>query len=78
VGFSEECGLLRRPDDEEKALRKVLDMLSARTEHDFSKYKRSTVLRHLWPPMQRMQKAGEVQLHQGRARLCLLKVGSSS
>ena len=40
------------PVEEESALRDVLDVLRKRTGHDFSKYKRSTVLRRLSRRMQ--------------------------
>ena len=40
------------PVEEERALRDVLDVLRKRTGHDFSKYKRSTVLRRLSRRMQ--------------------------
>jgi len=40
------------PADEEKALRSVLDLLAKRTGHDFSKYKRGTILRRLSRRMQ--------------------------
>ena len=40
------------PADEEKALKGILDVLRKRTGHDFSKYKRSTVLRRLSRRMQ--------------------------
>lgn len=40
------------PQDEEKALRGVLDLVRKRTGHDFSKYKRATVLRRLSRRMQ--------------------------
>ena len=45
------------PEDEERALRSVLDLLRKRTGHDFSKYKRSTVLRRLSRRMQLAQQA---------------------
>ena len=38
--------------DEEKALKSVLDLLAKRTGHDFSKYKRGTILRRLSRRMQ--------------------------
>ena len=40
------------PDGEEKALQGVLELLRKRTGHDFSKYKRTTVLRRLSRRMQ--------------------------
>ena len=40
------------PDEEEKALRGVLDVSRARTRHDFSRYKRTTVLRRVSRRMQ--------------------------
>ena len=42
-------------EDEERALRGVLEVLRKRTGHDFSKYKRSTVLRRLLRRMQLAQ-----------------------
>ena len=49
------------PADEDKALRGVLDLLRKRTGHDFSKYKRSTVLRRL---ARRMQLAHQLTIHE--------------
>jgi two-component system CheB/CheR fusion protein len=40
------------PQDEEKSLRQVLDLLRKQTGHDFLKYKRATVLRRLSRRMQ--------------------------
>ncbi|MGE3509979.1 MAG: chemotaxis protein CheB, partial [Vicinamibacterales bacterium] len=42
-----EAACVAPPPDEEKALKDVLEALRKRTGHDFSKYKRSTVLRRL-------------------------------
>lgn len=42
----------RIPEEEDKALRGVLELLRRRTGHDFSKYKRATVLRRLSRRMQ--------------------------
>ena len=47
------------PADEEKALKGILDVLRKRTGHDFSKYKRSTVLRRL---SRRMQLAHQLRI----------------
>ena len=47
------------PEDEERALRGVLELLRKRTGHDFSKYKRNTVLRRL---ARRMQLARQVTI----------------
>lgn len=44
---------------EEKALRDVLELIRKRTGHDFSKYKRSTVLRRL---SRRMQLSGQLAI----------------
>lgn len=46
-------------DIEEKALRDVFDLLRKTTSHDFSKYKRSTVLRRL---SRRMQLTGQTSI----------------
>ena len=49
------------PADEDKALKGVLEVLRKRTGHDFSKYKRSTVLRRL---ARRMQLAHQHTIHE--------------
>jgi two-component system CheB/CheR fusion protein len=46
---------------DDRALRNVLDLLRKRTGHDFSKYKRSTVLRRL---ARRMQLAHQLTIHE--------------
>ncbi len=46
-------------DTEEKALREIFELLRKRTGHDFSKYKRSTVLRRL---SRRMQLSGQLSI----------------
>ncbi len=46
-------------DDEEKAFRKVLEILRRQTRHDFSRYKRNTVMRRL---ARRMQLADQVTI----------------
>ena len=46
-------------DTEEKALRETFELLRKRTGHDFSKYKRSTVLRRL---SRRMQLCGQLSI----------------
>jgi two-component system CheB/CheR fusion protein len=43
---------VRNDEEQEKALRSIFDLLRKRTEHDFSKYKRNTVLRRLARRMQ--------------------------
>jgi len=47
--------------DDDGALRSVLDVLRKRTGHDFSKYKRSTVLRRL---SRRMQLSHQLTIHE--------------
>ena len=49
------------PADDDRALKSVLDVLRKRTGHDFSKYKRSTVLRRL---SRRMQLAHQLTIHE--------------
>jgi two-component system, chemotaxis family, CheB/CheR fusion protein len=51
-------GRTATPDTDETALRRIFDLVRARTGHDFSRYKRSTILRRLARRIQLTHRSG--------------------